>query len=85
MESKGEFMASVGLVSGQIVRIDMSHNSRSERDLVWLELIGQYGNRNVKVTNAGLAYEVEFPPDPRLAELQMLVGTLVPGKRRCGT
>lgn len=71
-------MAGYELVRGQIVRIDLSEDTKPDRDLVWLKLVAMYGNQRVKANRTGEVYEVELPPHPWLAEMQLLVETTIP-------
>ncbi len=71
-------MAKYELVKGQVVRIDLSGDTKPDRDLLWLNLVGTYGKQRVTVNRTGEIYEVELPPHPWLAEMQLLVETTIP-------
>lgn len=77
-------MANVELVSGPVVRIDLTAETKETIDAVWLSLIGEYGTRNVTLADKGQVFEVVLPYDPRVAQVQLIVGALVPMDRHCG-
>ncbi len=76
-------MASCEMVGGQTVRIDLSGDSKPERDIVWFKMVAEFGHRNVQISTNGCELEVKLPLNPRLAEVRAMVETvLVPQQHR---
>ena len=70
-------MANIVSTGSPIVRVNLSTETREIVYLTMISLVGEYGKRNVALSNDGLSIRVQLPPDPRLAQIHFMVDAVV--------